>query len=51
MTSSKAKPTKNQINKQVLFKMDDNLIFDLKLYKETGKLEPIGSIGKDGKLI
>ena len=51
MTSSKAKPTKNQIDKQVLFRMNDNLIFDLKLYKETGKLEPIGSIGKNGKLI
>ena len=51
MTSSKAIPKKNQIDKQVLFRMNDNLIFDLKFYKETGKLEPIGSIGKNGKLI
>ena len=51
MVKSKAKPSKNQIDKQVLFRINDNLIFDLSKFKETGKLHAIGSVGKNGKLI
>lgn len=51
MVKSKAKPSKNQIDKQVLFRINDNLIFDLSKFKETGKLQAIGSVGKNGKLI
>ena len=51
MKPSKAKPTKNQINKQILFNPNDNVVFDFKKYKSTGKLEAIGSINKEGKLI
>ena len=51
MVKSKAKPSKNKIDKQVLFRINDNLIFDLSKFKETGKLQAIGSVGKNGKLI